>query len=141
MGISKTRKKKKSETMLVDILVYILVYIRQKRKPTPHSIAPGSTAAAPFVIVQHPIWMVVDNDDVGGRGQRFAQCVKICLSTTREKTKTPSRVIFVVKCWQRQTSNITSFGHVRTNCWLSISPSNPSSIPNTHQSWGSSNAK
>ena len=94
-------KKKKSETMLVDILVYILVYIRQKRKPTPHSIAPGSTAAAPFVIVQHPIWMVVDNDDVGGRGQRFAQCVKICLSTTREKTKTPSRVIFVVKFWQQ----------------------------------------
>ena len=71
----------------------------KKRKPTPHSIAPGSTAAAPFVIVQHPIWMVVDNDDVGGRGQRFAQCVKICLSTTREKTKTPSRVIFVVKFW------------------------------------------
>ena len=89
--------------MLVDNLVYILVYIRQKRKPTPHSIAPGSTAAAPFVIVQHPIWMVVDNDDVGGRGQRFAQCVKICLSKGRKQ----KHVLFLSSnVGNSQTSNI-----------------------------------
>ena len=93
-----TKKKNPKQCSLTFSCTFSCTFDK-KRKPTPHSIAPGSTAAAPFVIVQHPIWMVVDNDDVGGRGQRFAQCVKICLSTTREKTKTPSRVIFVVKFW------------------------------------------